>query len=131
MKKIIIEISELNKLYDEIYYANLSEIEQGLEIISNVIYEKEFENSTYEIATFSDVIDTIINVLDEVSEILYNEGLYDINEYIRNKIDKIYSGKLDEVIEKNYLLNSDIYFNEDDYYIQKSNDLYEDDDLCE
>ena len=128
MKKVIIEISELNKLYDEIYYANLNEIEQGLEIISNVIYEKEFENSTYEIATFSDVVDTIINLLDEVSEILYNEGLYDIYEYVRNKIDKILSGKLDEFIEKSYFVNSDIYFNIDDYYIQKS---YEDDELCE
>lgn len=132
MKKVKVVLNELNKLYDEIYYANLDDIEQALEIISGIIYEKELEDSGDDVVTFGDIVDTITNVLDDISETMENEGLYDISEYIKDKTDKVHSGKLDEIIENSYLNSSDDDYDDEEYDIEDDEiDEDEDDSLDE
>lgn len=119
MNKVKIELNELNKLYDEIYYSNSENIEVALDVISNIISEKELEDEEDFIFGLSNIIDVIVEVLDEVSEVFYNEGLYDTSNYIKDKIDKIQSGKNDDVIENTYI----------NYLIEDGEDDFNDDEL--
>ncbi len=127
MNKAKIEQVELNKLYDEIYYTSLDGVEQALELISNIIAEKEFEDSGVDISSFSDILDTIMNVLDETADVMDNEELYDVSSYIREKVDKIHTGELDDVIENSYLNNIDDE-DYDDYDDYDDEDIYDSDD---
>lgn len=137
MSRLQIELSELNKLYDEIYYSNFENVEVALDIISNIVSEKEFEDEEEFIFDLSSIIDIIIGVLDETAEVFDNEGLYNVSNYIKEKIDKIQSGEYDESIENTYInyLNED-YDDEDDFDDEElleidedydEDDLYEDD----
>jgi len=131
MSKLKIELNELNKLYDEIYYGNFDNIETALEIISNIISEKEFEDEDDYISGMSNITDVIIEILDEVAETFDNEGLYDISSYIRDKIDRIQSGEIDDYIENTYInYLSDDYdeiFDEDEIF--GDNEDYDEDDI--
>jgi len=131
MSKLKIELNELNKLYDEIYYGNFDNIETALEIISNIISEKEFEDEDDYISGMSNITDVIIEILDEVAETFDNEGLYDISSYIRDKIDRIQSGEIDDYIENTYInYLSDDYdeiFDEDEIF--DDNEDYDEDDI--
>ncbi|WP_352420065.1 hypothetical protein [Proteiniborus sp.] len=121
MSRLQIELSELNKLYDEIYYGNFKNVEVALDIVSNIISEKEFECEEEFIFGLSSIIEIIVGVLDEASDVLDNEGLYDVSNYIKDKIDKIQSGENDEYIESTYTN----YLNED------YDDVYDDEELFE
>lgn len=132
MSKLKIELNELNKLYDEIYYGNFDNIEAALEIISNIISEKEFEDEDDYVSGMSNVTDVIIEILDEVAETFDNEGLYDISTHIRDKIERIQSGESDDYIENTYInyLNDDYdeMFDDDELFDDDYNedDLYDD-----
>ncbi|MGF7056389.1 hypothetical protein [Brassicibacter mesophilus] len=121
MDRIKIEVSELNKLYDEIYYTSLEGIEQALEVISSIISEKEFEDSGYSVSVFSDIVDSIIKILDETAEVMDSEELYDVGNFIREKADRIHAGELDDVIESNYMNCSD----DDEYDDYDDEDTYD------
>lgn len=135
MSRLKIELNELNKLYDEIYYSSFDNVEVALDIISNITSEKEFEDEEDFIFGLSNIVDVIVEVLDEAAEIFDNEALYDISNYIRDKIDKIQSGENDDSIESTYInyLSEDydedfedeeLYEEDEDY---GEDDLYEDD----
>ncbi|KPU27907.1 hypothetical protein TR13x_00715 [Caloranaerobacter sp. TR13] len=110
MDKNKIQVNELNKLYDEIYYSNNNDVEQALELISNLISEKEFEESGIEVNDLSDIIHIAIETLEEISEIFDNEGLIDSYNFVAEKLENLQSGELDEVIEEEYKE----YFDDDD-----------------
>lgn len=135
MSKLKIELNELNKLYDEIYYGSFDNVETALEIMSNITSEKELEDEEELISGLSNIVDVIVGILDEVAEVFENESIYDISSYIRDKIDKIQSGENDDSIESTYInyLNEDydedfteeeLYDEDEDY---DEDDLYEDD----
>ncbi|SDZ19275.1 hypothetical protein SAMN05660462_02159 [Proteiniborus ethanoligenes] len=131
MSKVKIELNELSKLYDEIYYANLEGVDVALDIISNITSEKEFEDSEEPVLGLSNIVDLIVEILDEVSEAFESEGLYDILDYVKDKIDKIQSGELDEYIEDTYInfLDEDLdndFDDDDDLY---NDEEYDEDDL--
>ncbi len=135
MSKLKIELNELNKLYDEIYYGSFDNVEAALEIMSNITSEKELEDEEELISGLSNIVDVIVGILDEAAEVFENESIYDISSYIRDKIDKIQSGENDDSIESTYInyLNEDydedfteeeLYDEDEDY---DEDDLYEDD----
>jgi hypothetical protein len=102
MKKNSIQVNELNKLYDELYYSTLDDVESSLDIITNLISEKEFNEDKSEVVELPDIIDAIIEVLEEVAELFDSEGLIDEYSFTREKIEKIQSGELDDIIEDEY-----------------------------
>lgn len=102
MDKNKIQINELNKLYDEIYYSNLDNIEYALDVITNLISQKEYEDTASNISGLSNIIDAIIEIFEEVAEAFDNEELMDAYYYTKEKIDKLQSGDLDKTIEDEY-----------------------------
>ncbi|WP_427339501.1 hypothetical protein [Caloranaerobacter sp. DY30410] len=102
MDKNKIQVNELNKLYDEIYYSNNSDVEQALELISNLISEKEYEESGIEVNDLSDIIHIAIETLEEISEIFDSEGLVDSYNFVIEKLESLQNGELDDVIEEEY-----------------------------
>lgn len=134
MSKLKIELSELSKLYDEIYYSNFDNVELALDILSNITSEKEFEDEEELVFGLSHIVDVIVEILDEVAEVIESEGLYDISNYIRDKIDKVQSGEIDDSIESTYInyLSEDYDedFDDEELYEEEEYDedeLYEDD----
>lgn len=131
MSKLQIQLNELNKLYDEIYYSSFDNVEAALDIISNITSEKEFDDEEDFVFSLADIVDAIIEVLEEVAEVFENESIYDINSYIRDKIDKIQSGENDDSIESTYInyLNNDFDegFDEDELYDEDED--YDEDDI--
>ena len=102
MDKNKIQVNELNKLYDEIYYSNNNDVEQALELISNLISEKEYEESGIEVNDLSDIIHIAIETLEEISEIFDNEGLIDSYNFVIEKLENLQSGELDDILEEEY-----------------------------
>lgn len=102
MKKNSIQVNELNKLYDELYYSTLDDVESSLDIITNLISEKELNEDKSEVVELPDIIDAIIEVLEEVAELFDSEGLIDEYSFTREKIEKIQSGELDDIIKDEY-----------------------------
>ncbi len=133
MSRLKIELSELNKLYDEIYYSNFDNIEIALDIISNIVSEKELEDEEDFVYGLSNIVDTIVGVLDEVGDVFDNEGLYDISGYVREKIDKIQSGENDDSIESTYInyLSEDYEDNLEDEELYEIDEGYDEDDPYE
>ena len=133
MSRLKIELNELNKLYDEIYYSNFDNIEAALDILSSITSEKEFEDEDELVYGLTNIVDVITEVLDEVAEVFENEGIYDISNYIRDKIDKIQSGEYDESIESTYAnyLNEDYDEDYNDVDLYDEDNDYEEDDLFE
>lgn len=131
MKKVKLQINELNKLYDEVYYTNLDDIESSLEIITGLVAEKELEDLNEDIDDLTDVIEAIISVLDDVADAFDSEGLDDSYEFVKDKIDKIQSGDMDDIIEMQYLRDSDDDMDddllEDEDYDDVDGDYDEDD----
>ncbi len=133
MSRLKIELSELNKLYDEIYYSNFDNIEIALDIISNIVSEKEFEDEEDFVYGLSNIVDTIVGILDEVAEVFDNEGLYDIGGYVKDKIDRIQSGDNDDSIESTYInyLSEDYEDNLEDEELYEIDEGYDEDDPYE
>ncbi|QIB26347.1 hypothetical protein [Caloranaerobacter azorensis] len=102
MDKNKIQVNELNRLYDEIYYSNNNDVEQALELISNLISEKEYEESGIEVNDLSDIIHIAIETLEEISEIFDSEGLIDSYNFVVEKLESLQNGELDNVIEEEY-----------------------------
>lgn len=133
MSKLKIELSELSKLYDEIYYSNFDNVEVALDIISNITSEKEFEDEEELVFGLSNIVDVIVEILDEVAEIIESEGLYDISNYIRDKIDRVQSGENDDSIESTYInyLSEDYDEEFDDEELYEEDEEYDEDELYE
>lgn len=133
MSKLKIELNELNKLYDEIYYSNFDNVEVALDIISNITSEKELEDEEDFVSGLSNIVDVIVEILDEVAEVFDNEGLYDISNYIRDKIDKVQSGENDDFIESTYInyLSEDYDEDFEDEELYDEEEEYDEDDLYE
>lgn len=102
MDKNKIQVNELNRLYDEIYYSNNNDVEQALELISNLISEKEYEESGIEVNDLTDIIHIAIETLEEISEIFDNEGLIDSYNFVVEKLESLQNGELDDIIEEEY-----------------------------
>ncbi|WP_069649283.1 hypothetical protein [Caloranaerobacter ferrireducens] len=102
MDKNKIQVNELNRLYDEIYYSNNNDVEQALELISNLISEKEYEESGIEVNDLSDIIHIAIETLEEISEIFDNEGLIDSYNFVIEKLENLQNGELDDILEEEY-----------------------------
>ncbi|KGG81339.1 hypothetical protein Y919_00875 [Caloranaerobacter azorensis H53214] len=102
MDKNKIQVNELNRLYDEIYYSNNNDVEQALELISNLISEKEYEESGIEVNDLSDIIHIAIETLEEISEIFDSEGLIDSYNFVIEKLENLQNGELDDIIEEEY-----------------------------
>jgi len=103
MNRNKIKVNELNKLYDEIYYSNLEEIDLTLDLITNLISDTEFQEIFEDVVELPDIISTIIEILDEISELFDNEGLGEAFIFTKEKIDKIQSGEIDDNIENEYI----------------------------
>lgn len=133
MSKLKIELSELSKLYDEIYYSNFDNVELALDILSNITSEKEFEDEEELVFGLSHIVDVIVEILDEVAEVIESEGLYDISNYIRDKIDKVQSGEIDDSIESTYInyLSEDYDEDFDDEELYEEDEEYDEDELYE
>lgn len=135
MSRLQIELTELNRLYDEIYYGNFESVEVALDIVSNIISEKELEDEEDLVFGLSNIVDVIVKTLDEIAEIFDSESLYDVSYFVKEKTDKIQSGESDALIESTYInyLSEDydedfdaeeLYELDEDY---DEDDIYEDD----
>ncbi|SCG83648.1 hypothetical protein DW1_2081 [Proteiniborus sp. DW1] len=131
MSKLKIQLNELNKLYDEIYYSSFDNVEVALDIISNITSEKELDDEEEYVFSLTDIADVIIEVLEEVAEALEIESIYDISAYIRDKIDKIQSGNIDDSIESSYInyLNEDFDEDFDEVDLYDADDDYDEDNI--
>ncbi len=136
MYKNEIDINELNKLYDEIYYSNYDEVELGLDIITSLISEKEYQEFVFSPRDMEDIKEIILDLYNEVIELFDDEGLSKIRDFASDIRDRISNREMDEVIENEYkkyleenydesLVNKDEYYednyNEDD---EVENDEY-------
>lgn len=124
MFKNVIEINELNKLYDEIYYGTFDEVESTLDILTNCISEKEYQEFEFHPKIMEDVMDIIIELYDEIIEVLDDEGISEIKNFISDKKDRILNREMDEVLENEYMK----YLNEDydESLINEDEEDYED-----
>lgn len=125
MFKNEIEINELNKLYDEIYYGTFDEVESALDILTNCISEKEYQEFEFNPKIMEDIIDIIIELYDEIIEVLDDEGISEIKNFISEKKDRILNREMDEILENEYLKYLDEDY--DDSIINDDEDeVYED-----
>lgn len=135
MYKNEIEISELNKLYDEIYYSTYEESESALDIISNFISEKEYQNFEFSPRDMRDIIDVILDLYDEIVDQLDDEGFVSIRDFVNDKKERINGREMDEILEGEY----EKYLYEDfkESLVDSDNDMYDDmydedeEDICE
>lgn len=124
MFKNVIEINELNKLYDEIYYGTFDEVESALDILTNCISEKEYQEFEFYPKVMEDIMDTIIELYDEIIEILDDEGISEIKNLISEKKDRIINREMDEILENEYLKYLDEDY--DDSLINDDDEEYDD-----
>ncbi|MTI49355.1 hypothetical protein [Sporosalibacterium faouarense] len=124
MYKSEIEINELNKLYDEIYYSSLEESEIALDVISNFISEKEYQNFEFNPRDMRDIIDVILDLYDEIIDQLDDEGMSNISSFVMDKKERINSREMDALLESEYAK----YLHEDydDALINEDEVIYED-----
>ncbi len=124
MFKNEIEINELNKLYDEIYYGNFDEIESALDILTNCISEKEYQEFEFYPKNMEEITDVIIELYDEVVEVLDDEGISEIKSFVLEKKDKILNREMDEILENEYMKYLDEDY--DHELIDEDKEEYED-----
>lgn len=115
MFKNKIEISELNKIYDEIYYSNFEDGDYGLDVITNLISQKEYEEPKLNIVTLEDIIDIITELYDELIDNLDNDGLSDISDYISDKKEKVLNREMDKTLLVEYGKFIDIHNEDEDF----------------
>ena len=123
MLKNEVEINEINKLYDEIYYGTFGEVESALDILTNCISEKEYQEFEFFPKVIVDIMEIIIDLYDEVIEILDDEGISEIKTFIADKKDKILNRKMDEILENEYIKYLDEDY--DDTHIDDNKVEYE------
>jgi hypothetical protein len=109
MEKNRVQIDWLNKLYDDIYYSELEDSEHSLDIISNLISDKEIKSTNKE---DKNLVGIIIEVTEELVEILEGEDLNQSAEFISQKIEEIQNGEFDEAFREEYF--PDFYDLEED-----------------
>lgn len=125
MYKNEIEINELNKLYDEIYYGNYEEVESTLDILTNCISEKEYQEFEVFPKTMTDIMDIIIELYQEIIEVLDDEGISEIKNLVSEKKHRILNREMDEILESEYIKYLDEDY--DGTLIDDNKEGYEDD----
>lgn len=133
MYKSEIQINELNKLYDEIYYNTYEETESALDIINNLISEKEYQEFDFIPRNLRDIVDLILDLYDELIILVEEEALSSIRDFIVERQERIANGEMDEILKNEYSKSLDENFHET--LISKDDvpykDVYENDDDSE
>ncbi|NBI05682.1 hypothetical protein [Senegalia massiliensis] len=131
MEKNRVQIDWLNKLYDDIYYSDLEDSEHSLDIISNLISDKEIKSTNKE---DKNLVGIVVEVTEELVEFLESEDLNQSAEFISQKIEEIQNGEFDEAFREEYF--PDFYDLEKDEEIPYEDltvdiDINEDEDIPE
>lgn len=131
MEKNRVQIDWLNKLYDDIYYSDLEDSEHSLDIISNLISDKEIKSTNKE---DKNLVGIVVEVTEELIEFLESEDLNQSAEFISQKIEEIQNGEFDEAFREEYF--PDFYDLEKDEEIPYEDltvdiDINEDEDIPE
>lgn len=99
MYKNRIQVDWLNKLYDDIYYSDLENSEHSLDVITNLISNKEIKLQDNE---EKNLVAVVVEITEELADLLESEDLTESYNFIVKRVEEIQRGEFDDAFREEY-----------------------------